>query len=168
MAPERRYRMRRLLHPIRDNSLSIVLFALFAICIVAQCFAGWRLQNETLVAHGLLPIGFWQNMATGSFLGGAGFQLAGRLPATRIADLVQRPPLPARRGAFARSTEADLRSRSGEMLRPASVGSSAIRYPWPSGCSSCSRSSCMSWPVAPPSTRNARSRDGRRSRSRNS
>ena len=62
--------MQRLLHVIRDNSLSIVLFVLFAICIVAQCFAGWRLQNETLAAHGLTPIGFWQNMATGTFLEG--------------------------------------------------------------------------------------------------
>ena len=57
-------------HPIRDNSLSIVLFALFGICIVAQSFAGWRLQNETLAAHGLAPIDFWRNMASATFLQG--------------------------------------------------------------------------------------------------
>ena len=51
--------MRKLPQPIRDNSLSIVLFALFAICIVAQCFAGWRLQNENSAAHGQPLIGFW-------------------------------------------------------------------------------------------------------------
>ena len=44
--------MRKLIHAIRDDSLSIVLFALFVICIFGQNFAGWRLQNETLAAHG--------------------------------------------------------------------------------------------------------------------
>ncbi len=62
--------MSRLLHPIRDNSLSIVLFALFVICIVTQSFAGWWLQNETLAAHGLAPIGFWQNIVSATFLQG--------------------------------------------------------------------------------------------------
>ena len=62
--------MQKLLHPIKDNSLSIVLLALFVICIVAQSFAGWWLQNETLAAHGLAKIGFWQNMASATFLEG--------------------------------------------------------------------------------------------------
>lgn len=62
--------MRRLIHPIKDNSLSIVLCALFAICISAQSFAGWRLQNETLAAHGKALVGYWDNLSTGTFLEG--------------------------------------------------------------------------------------------------
>jgi hypothetical protein len=62
--------MQRLIHPIMENSLSIVLFALFAICISAQTFAGWRLQNETLAAHGQAPVGYWHNLSTGTFLEG--------------------------------------------------------------------------------------------------
>jgi hypothetical protein len=62
--------MRRLIHPFKDNSLSIILFALFAICIPAQTFAGWRLQNETLAAHGQAPVGYWHNLATGTFMEG--------------------------------------------------------------------------------------------------
>jgi hypothetical protein len=60
--------MRRLIHPIKYNSLSIVLFVLFVICILAQSFAGWRLQNEILAAHGLMPIDYWHNLSTGAFL----------------------------------------------------------------------------------------------------
>lgn len=57
-------------HPIRDNSLSIVLFVLFVICMIAQTFAGWRVQNETLVAHGQAPLGYWANLTSGTFLEG--------------------------------------------------------------------------------------------------
>jgi hypothetical protein len=64
---ERRFGMRKLIHPIRDNSLSIVMFTLFFICISAQSFAGWRLQNQTLAAHGLATIGYWHNLSTGTF-----------------------------------------------------------------------------------------------------
>jgi len=62
--------MRRLTHAIKDNSLSIVLFALFVICISAQSFAGWRLQNETLAAHGYTAISYWHFLSTGAFLEG--------------------------------------------------------------------------------------------------
>lgn len=62
--------MRRLIHPIKYNSLSIVLFGLFVICILAQSFAGWRLQNEILAAHGRVPIDYWHNLSTGAFLEG--------------------------------------------------------------------------------------------------
>ncbi len=62
--------MRRLIHPIKDNSLSIVLFALFIICISAQSFAGWLLQNETLAAHRQASIGYWHYLSTGAFLEG--------------------------------------------------------------------------------------------------
>ncbi|WP_322628346.1 DUF6766 family protein [Halothiobacillus sp.] len=52
---------------IRDNSLSIVLFTLFAICISAQSFAGWRVQNENLAAHGQASLGYWHYLSTGTF-----------------------------------------------------------------------------------------------------
>ncbi len=62
--------MRRLIHAIKGDSLSIVLFALFVICISAQSFAGWRLQNETLAAHGQAEMSYWHNLSTGAFLEG--------------------------------------------------------------------------------------------------
>jgi hypothetical protein len=63
-------RMRRLIRPFKDNSLTISLFALFVLCISAQTFAGWRLQNETLAAHGMASVGYWHNLFTGAFLEG--------------------------------------------------------------------------------------------------
>jgi len=63
-------RMRRLIRPFKDNSLTISLFALFVLCIFAQTFAGWRLQNETLAAHGKASAGYWHNLFTGAFLEG--------------------------------------------------------------------------------------------------
>jgi hypothetical protein len=62
--------MRRLIRAIKDNSLTIVLFALFVICLVAQTFASWRLRNETLAAHGQGPVGYWHNLSSGTFLEG--------------------------------------------------------------------------------------------------
>jgi len=62
--------MKRLVHAIRDNSLSIILFVLFVACISGDGFAGWRLQNEALAAHGQASIGFWQFLSTGVFLEG--------------------------------------------------------------------------------------------------
>ena len=67
---KKRRRMRSLTCAIRDNSLSIVLFALFVICIFAQSFAGWWLQNEILAAHGQASVGYWHNLFTGTFLEG--------------------------------------------------------------------------------------------------
>ena len=67
---EKRSRMQRLTHAIVDNSLTIVLFALFVVCIFAQSFAGWRLQNVTLAAHGQALTGYWRNLFTGTFLEG--------------------------------------------------------------------------------------------------
>jgi hypothetical protein len=62
--------MRRLIHMIKDNSLSIVLLALFVICISAQTLAGWRLQNEILATHGMASIGYGKFLTTGAFLEG--------------------------------------------------------------------------------------------------
>jgi hypothetical protein len=59
--------MQRLFHAIMNNSLSIVLFTLFVICISAQTFAGWRVQNETLAAHGQSLISYRHFLSTGAF-----------------------------------------------------------------------------------------------------
>ena len=69
-----------------DNSLTIVLFALFVVCIFAQMFAGWRLQNVTLAAHGQALIGYWRNLSTGTFLEGlaSNWQAAFLQPASLI------------------------------------------------------------------------------------
>jgi len=62
--------MRRLMHPFKYNSLTIVLSVLFIVCIFAQSVAGWRLQNEILVAHGQASVSYWANLSTGAFLEG--------------------------------------------------------------------------------------------------
>jgi hypothetical protein len=62
--------MRRLIHPIKDNSLSIVFFALFAICISIQSYAAWLLQNETLATYGNASIGYWDFLSSGTYLEG--------------------------------------------------------------------------------------------------
>ena len=62
--------MRKLVHAAADNSLSIVLFVPFVLCISGDGFAGWRLQNETLAAHGQASISYWHFLSTGSFLDG--------------------------------------------------------------------------------------------------
>lgn len=62
--------MRRLIHPFKDNSLSIVFFALFAICISIQSYAAWLLQNETLATYGNASIGYWDFLSSGTYLEG--------------------------------------------------------------------------------------------------
>ena len=39
-------------------------------CISAQSFAGWRLQNETLAAHAQGSVGYWHFLSTGAFIDG--------------------------------------------------------------------------------------------------
>jgi hypothetical protein len=62
--------MPRLIHPIKYNLLTIVLSALFVVCISAQSVASWRLQNEILAAHGQASVSYWANLSTGAFLEG--------------------------------------------------------------------------------------------------
>jgi hypothetical protein len=62
--------MRRLIHPIKYNSLTIVLSGLFIICIAAQSLAAWRLQDEILAAHRQASVNYWANLSTGAFLEG--------------------------------------------------------------------------------------------------
>jgi hypothetical protein len=78
--------MRRLIHAIKDDSLSIVLFALFVICISGQSYAGWRLQNETLAAHGRAAVGYWHNLSTGTFL--EGLATNWQAPFLQLASLI--------------------------------------------------------------------------------
>jgi hypothetical protein len=59
--------MRRLIHPIKENSLSIVPFALFAACVSAQSLFEWRPQDETLAAHGQAPVAYWHNPSSRTF-----------------------------------------------------------------------------------------------------
>jgi len=55
---------------LRDNSLSITMFALFLICFWGDSVASWQLQNQQLAAHGSAAIGFWQNFFSRSYLQG--------------------------------------------------------------------------------------------------
>ena len=50
-----------------ENSLSIVLFALFAIFLVAQSVTGHRVELEELEEHGRPPIGYVEYLTSGDF-----------------------------------------------------------------------------------------------------
>jgi hypothetical protein len=62
--------MARLILLMKESSLSIVLFALFLVCVSTQSLAGWRLQIETLAAHGVPSIDYWRYLSSGTFLEG--------------------------------------------------------------------------------------------------
>ncbi len=51
----------------RRNGLSIVLFALMAVFLVAQALTGWQVHNEELAQHGLKSLPFWSYLTTGHF-----------------------------------------------------------------------------------------------------
>ena len=53
---------------LRDNGLSIVLFAIFTITLIGQAFAGWRFENTTLAEHGAKTIGLAHYLVSGAFL----------------------------------------------------------------------------------------------------
>jgi hypothetical protein len=57
--------MRRFL---RDNGLSVTLFALFVISLIGQALTGWRAQAEELRLHELPAIGFTDYLASGHFI----------------------------------------------------------------------------------------------------
>ena len=65
--PRKARGMKSLIQPIMNNSLSIVLFTLFVVCISAQSLAGWRVQNETLAAHRQSLISYRHFLSTGAF-----------------------------------------------------------------------------------------------------
>lgn len=56
--------MRRFL---RENSLSLVFFALFAGALLGDAFAGWKAFNADAVAHAQATIGFWRYVTTSDF-----------------------------------------------------------------------------------------------------
>ena len=51
----------------RNNNLSIVLFALFLLCVVGHAVAGWKTFNQEQQDHGEAPIGFVQFLGTSEF-----------------------------------------------------------------------------------------------------
>jgi hypothetical protein len=53
---------------LRDNGLSVTLFALFVISLVGQALTGWRAQIEELRLHELPAIGFTDYLASGHFI----------------------------------------------------------------------------------------------------
>jgi Domain of unknown function (DUF6766) len=52
---------------LRDNSLSIVLFGLFAIFLVGQSLTGWRAYNQQQREHHEATVGFGTYLTTGHF-----------------------------------------------------------------------------------------------------
>lgn len=66
--PSRQVRVKNPLQFVKDNSLSLAMFALFAICFVGHSVASWRLQDQQLTEHGKAAIGYWQNMVSSSYL----------------------------------------------------------------------------------------------------
>jgi hypothetical protein len=57
--------MRRFL---RDNGLSVALFALFMISLIGQALTGWRAHAEELRLHDFPAIGFTDYLASGHFI----------------------------------------------------------------------------------------------------
>lgn len=60
--------MKKPLQFVKDNSLSLAMFALFVICLVGHSVASWRLQDDQLTQQGKAAISYWQNMASSSYL----------------------------------------------------------------------------------------------------
>jgi len=52
---------------LRENSLSLVFFALFAGALIGDAFAGWKAFNADAVAHSEATIGFWRYVTTSDF-----------------------------------------------------------------------------------------------------
>jgi hypothetical protein len=53
---------------LRDNGLSVTLFALFVISLVGQALTGWRAQIGELRLHELPAIGLTDHLASGHFI----------------------------------------------------------------------------------------------------
>jgi len=56
--------MRRFL---RENSLSLVFFVLFAGALIGDAVAGWKAFNDDALAHAQATIGFWRYVTTSDF-----------------------------------------------------------------------------------------------------
>ena len=57
--------MRRVL---RDNALSLTMFGLFLVFLVAQSFAGYRTSNNDNQEHGQPPESYTEYLASGAFV----------------------------------------------------------------------------------------------------
>jgi hypothetical protein len=55
---------------LRDNSLSLALFALFAVCLGGSVWTGWLQQNEALAAHRRSAVSLWSFLGSGTFVEG--------------------------------------------------------------------------------------------------
>ena len=53
---------------VRENSLSTVMFGLFAVFLVLMSFAGVRQYNEEQTDHGEAPVSYVKYLTTGSFV----------------------------------------------------------------------------------------------------
>ena len=51
----------------KNNNLSIVIFALFLLCLVGHSVAGWKAYNEEQQEHGQPAIGYRQFLTTSEF-----------------------------------------------------------------------------------------------------
>jgi len=67
---KKRKMIRGIFSTIRNNSLSIILFVLFLLCSFAESIAGWKLQSETLIEHGLAKVGYWHNLCSNTYING--------------------------------------------------------------------------------------------------
>jgi hypothetical protein len=53
---------------VRDNGLSLTLFALFAITIVGHGWSGWLASNEELIRDGITPLTLGEYLKGGEFV----------------------------------------------------------------------------------------------------
>lgn len=53
---------------LRNNGLSLVLFALFLMLLVGQSLVGQAVQNDERRDHGQAPVGYVEYLASGAFL----------------------------------------------------------------------------------------------------
>jgi hypothetical protein len=52
----------------RDNGLTIVLMAIFALTLVGMAWTGWRVADEEFVSHGRAALTLGQYLASGEFV----------------------------------------------------------------------------------------------------
>ncbi len=52
----------------RENGLSLAMFGLFAVCVVAQSIAGMREYNEDQAAHGQPAVSYGEYLTEGHFV----------------------------------------------------------------------------------------------------
>lgn len=82
----------------RRNGLSIVLFALMAVFLVAQALTGWQVHNEELAQHGLKSLPFWSYLTTGHFSSATFENWEKRVPPDGHVCPAHRPAAPSRLG----------------------------------------------------------------------